>query len=69
VEIYIIKIQGRGKISDSVQIRDNSFRLVAYFKLTNPAIALKKCNLLDNMDKILTVARQIDYGKIEPLII
>jgi hypothetical protein len=65
--MYILKIQGTGKIPDYIQIRDENFSLLAYFKITNPKTALTRCNLLDKMDEILIIANRIGYGKIQAL--
>lgn len=65
--MYILKIQGTSKIPDYIQIRDDNFTLIAYFKLTNPRTALTRCNLLHKMEEILTFAREMEYGKIRTL--
>ena len=46
--MYILKIQGTKKIPDYIQIRDEDFTLVAYFRINNPRRALARCNLLDD---------------------
>lgn len=65
--MYILKIQGTSKIPDYIQIRDDNFTLIAYFKLTNPRTALTRCNLLHKEDEILAFARAMEYGKIRTL--
>ena len=65
--MYILKIRGTDKIPDYIQIRDESFSLVAYFKINNPKTALSRCNLLDKMDEILGIANKMGYGKIQKL--
>ena len=65
--MYILKVKGTGKIPDYIQIRDEDFSLLAYFKITNPKTALTRCNLLDKMDEILIIANRIGYGKIQTL--
>jgi len=65
--MYIIKIQGTTKIPDYVQIRDENFTLIAYFKVTNPRTALTRSNLLDKMDKILKIVQKLPYGQIRKL--
>jgi hypothetical protein len=65
--MYIIKIQGTSKIPDYVQIRDEDFTLIAYFKVTNPKTALSRSNLLDKMDQILERVRNMPYGQIQRL--
>jgi hypothetical protein len=63
--LYILKIQGSGKVPDYIQIRDEDFSLIAYFRITNPETALARCNLLDRMDDILHFARGLEYGTIQ----
>ncbi|MCK9422283.1 MAG: hypothetical protein M0Q38_06780 [Bacteroidales bacterium] len=65
--MYILKIRGTQKIPDYVQIRNEDFTLIAYFKMTNPRTALSRCNLLDKMDRILAIANELEYGKIRKL--
>lgn len=65
--MFILKIQGTDKIPDYVQIRDENFSLIAYFKITNPKTALTRCNLLHKMDEILEIAGRLEYGKINEL--
>jgi hypothetical protein len=65
--MYILKIQGIGKIPDYIQIRDENLLLVAYFKLTNPNTALTRCNLIHKVDEIMRIAIGIEYGKIQKL--
>ena len=62
--MYILKIQGKGKVPDHIQLRDEMFRIVAYFKITNPKTSLARCNLLHKADEILKIANSIEYGKI-----
>jgi hypothetical protein len=64
---YIIKIQGTKKIPDYIQIRDENFTLIAYFRLNNPTRALKRCNMLDKMEEILTIASILPYGEMRKL--
>jgi len=65
--MYIIKIQGTSKIPDYVQIRDEDFTLIAYFKVTNPKTALSRSNLLDKMDEIMRIVQELPYGHIRKL--
>jgi len=65
--MYILKIQGTPKIPDYIQIRDENFVLVAYFKVANPKTALARCNLTDKMDQIMAIAHALDYGEIKRL--
>ena len=65
--MYILKIQGTKKIPDYIQIRDEDFTLLAYFRLNNPKRALSRCNLMDKIDIILKIADELPYGQIRKL--
>jgi hypothetical protein len=65
--MYIIRIQGTKKIPDYIQIRDEDFTLIAYFRLNNPTRSLTRCNLVDKMEKILAIAFQLPYGEMRKL--
>jgi hypothetical protein len=65
--MYIIRIQGTKKIPDYIQIRDEDFTLIAYFRLNNPTRSLTRCNLVDKMEKILAIASQLPYGEMRKL--
>ncbi len=65
--MYIMKIRGSGKVPDYLQIRDENFSLIAYFRDTHPKTALGRCNLLHKMDEILAIADGLEYGKIQRL--
>lgn len=66
-QMYIVKIQGTSKIPDFIQIRDNDFTLIAYFRINNPRRALTRCRLVDRQDEILAIAKKLPYGKIQKL--
>ncbi len=65
--IFILKIQGTKKIPDYIQIRDEDFTLIAYFKVNNPKTALSQCHLLDNKDDIQQLIKELPYGKMMAL--
>ncbi|TSA29590.1 MAG: fructose-6-phosphate aldolase [Bacteroidetes bacterium] len=65
--MYIVKIQGTTKIPDFIQIRDDDFTLIAYFRINNPRRALMRCRLIDREKEIIELARKLPYGKIQKL--
>jgi len=65
--MFILKIQGTKKIPDYIQIRDEDFTLLAYFRINNPRKALIRCNLMDKMDIIIRIAEELPYGQIRKL--
>jgi O6-methylguanine-DNA--protein-cysteine methyltransferase len=65
--MYILKIKGKAKIPDYVQLRDDSFTLLAYFRADRPEKALAKCGLADKQEKIMEFLQSIPFGKVEKL--
>jgi len=65
--LYIIKIKGKAKIPDYVQLRDDNFTLIAYFRTDRPERALDKCGLADKTTQILEKVSQIPFGKMVKL--
>jgi hypothetical protein len=67
--LYILKIEGTTKIPDYLQIRNEEFILISYFKINDPVRALNKCRLLDKMAQIMEIAGKLPYGKIGKLVV
>lgn len=65
--MYIIKIKGKTKIPDYVQLRDESFTLLAYFRADRPDKALVKCGMEDHIDKIKNIIEDLPFGKMQEL--
>lgn len=62
--LYILKIRGTKKIPDFVQIRDADMTLIAYFRLSQIELGLKKNGLEDKSNEIKNLLKEIPYGKI-----
>jgi hypothetical protein len=65
--MYILKIKGKAKIPDYVQLRDDNFTLLAYFRVDRPEKALLKCGLGDKEQEILKVINEVPFGKVQKL--
>lgn len=65
--MYIIKIKGKVKIPDYVQIRDEQFTLLAYFRADRPERALEKVGLAEKEDKIKEIIAELPFGKVQKL--
>jgi hypothetical protein len=65
--MYILKIKGKAKIPDYVQLRDNNFTLLAYFRTDRPSKALSKCGLAEKEEYIIKVIQNIPFGKVQKL--
>lgn len=64
---YLLKIQGKAKIPDYVQLRDDQFTLLAYFRLDRPEKALVKAGLAEQEQRILIFLSEIPFGKVHKL--
>ena len=51
--MYIIKIKGKAKIPDYIQLRNDDMILVDYFRADRPLDKLKKYGITSNDDKII----------------
>lgn len=65
--MYILKIKGKAKIPDYVQLRDDMFMLLAYFRMDRPEKALAKLGLADRTGEIMRLINDIPYGKMTKL--
>jgi len=65
--LYLIKIKGKAKIPDYVQLRDEQFTLIAYFRLDRPERALAKCGLENKQQFILDELAKIPFGKMHKI--
>lgn len=65
--MYIIKIRGKVKIPDYIQIRDDQFTLLAYFRADRPEEALKKIGLTAREVELKKIISELPYGKIQKL--
>jgi len=65
--MYIIKVKGVAKIPDYVQLRDESFTLLAYFRVDRPDKSLEKLGLGDKAEAIMALVNEMPFGKIKKL--
>lgn len=62
--MYIIKVKGVAKIPDYVQLRDEKFTLLAYFRVDRPEKALLKAGLGNHEEYIMKMVQELPFGKI-----
>ncbi|HXI00537.1 MAG TPA: hypothetical protein VNI52_09720 [Sphingobacteriaceae bacterium] len=62
--MYAIKVKGVAKIPDYVQLRDEKFTLLAYFRVDRPEKTLEKIGLADKTDYIMQLITDLPFGKI-----
>jgi hypothetical protein len=65
--MYIVKVKGVAKIPDYVQLRDDEFTLLAYFRVDRPDKSLEKIGLGDKMEYIMKVVNELPFGQIKKL--
>ncbi|MBB2951819.1 MULTISPECIES: fructose-6-phosphate aldolase [Sphingobacterium] len=65
--MYIIKVKGVAKIPDYVQLRDDSFTLLAYFRVDRPDKSLDKIGLGDKSAYIMQMVKELPFGQIKKL--
>ena len=62
--MYIIKVKGVAKIPDYVQLRDENFTLLAYFRVDRPEKALEKVGLESKKEYIMSKVMDLPFGQI-----
>ncbi len=65
--MYIIKVKGKAKIPDYIQLRDNDFILVGYFRADKPLRDLEKYNLEDHQENLQNLINDLPFGKLTKL--
>lgn len=65
--MYLIKVKGVAKIPDYVQLRDDSFTLLAYFRVDRPDKSLEKIGLGDKMAYIMAIVNDLPFGQIKKI--
>jgi hypothetical protein len=65
--MYIIKVKGIAKIPDYVQLRDDKFTLLAYFRLDRPDKSLEKLGLMDKIPYIMSEINDLPFGEIKKI--
>lgn len=62
--LYIIKIKGKVKIPDYVQVRDENFTLLAYFRADRPEKGITQCGLGDKISEVKSFIDQMPFSKL-----
>lgn len=65
--MYIIKVKGKAKIPDYIQLRDDDFVLIAYFRADRPLKNLHKYGLEGKEEALTKVINELPFGKIQAL--
>jgi hypothetical protein len=65
--VYIIKVKGKAKIPDYIQLRDNNFVLIAYFRADRPLKNLDKYGLDGREEDLRRIIKELPFGKMQEL--
>ncbi|MEQ8584275.1 MAG: fructose-6-phosphate aldolase [Marinoscillum sp.] len=65
--MYIIKVKGKAKIPDYIQLRDDKFVLIAYFRADRPLQKLEKFGLEGKESELKAVIDELPFGKLQKL--
>ncbi len=62
--MYIIKIRGKAKIPDYIQIRDHNFTLIEYFRVDRPLKNLDNLGFSGKEDYLRNLIKSLPFGKL-----
>jgi hypothetical protein len=65
--MYIIKVKGKAKIPDYIQIRDVNFVLIAYFRADRPLKNMEKFGLQGKEKELEALITGLSFGKLQKL--
>jgi len=65
--MYIIKVKGKAKIPDYIQLRDDKFVLIAYFRADRPLQKLEKFGLEGKEKELAELIKSLPFGKLQKL--
>jgi len=65
--MYIIKVKGKAKIPDYIQIRDENFVLVAYFRADRPMKNIEKFGWEGKESVLEELIKELPFGKLQKL--
>ena len=65
--MYIIKVKGKAKIPDYIQLRDENFVLIAYFRADRPLKNLDRYGLEGKEEALNALIESLAFGKLQKL--
>jgi len=65
--MYIIKIKGKAKIPDFIQLRNDDMILLEYFSAARPLNKLRNYGLKSSDKEIISYVNNLKYGKLQKL--
>jgi len=64
-EMYLLKIRGAGKIPEYLQVRDDDFTLIAYFKADSYVVNLNKLGLEKYIKDFENIVVEMPFGEMK----
>ncbi|QHL86116.1 fructose-6-phosphate aldolase [Nibribacter ruber] len=65
--MYIIKVKGKAKIPDYIQLRDENFVLIAYFRADRPLKNMDRYGLAGKEEPLAALIESLEFGKLQKL--
>lgn len=65
--MYLMKIKGNGKIPVYLQVRDDNFTLIAYFRADRISEGLKRNQMQEYEEAFLACVNKMDFGSMKYL--
>ena len=65
--MYIMKVKGKAKIPDYIQLRDDNYVLIAYFRADRPLQKLEKYGLEGKEEELKGIIENLSFGKLQKL--
>jgi len=65
--MYIIKIKGKAKIPDFIQLRNDDMILLEYFSAARPLNKLRNYGLKSSDEEIISYVNNLEYGELQKL--
>jgi hypothetical protein len=65
--MYIIKVKGKAKIPDYIQLRDDNFVLIAYFRADRPLKNMEKYGLEGKEIELQSIIEHLPFGRLQKL--
>ena len=65
--MFIIKIKGKAKIPDFIQLRNDDMILLEYFSAARPLNKLRNYGLKSSDEEIMSYVNNLKYGKLQKL--
>lgn len=63
--MYILKVKGKAKIPDYIQLRNDDYVLVAYFRADRPLKNMDKFGLEGKEEAFELLVKELPFGKLQ----